>query len=51
MEELLDMESVTIEFDEETLAAIDEKAFRDHQDSREAAIRDLLDEWVKERKE
>jgi len=48
-ETVLDMESVTIEFDEETLAAIDEKAFREHRDSREAAIRDLLDEWLKAR--
>ncbi len=47
----LDMESVTLEFDEETLEAIDEKAFRDHRDCREAAIRDLLDEWLKDRDE
>lgn len=50
-ETVLDMESVTIEFDDETLAAIEEKAFRDHRDSREAAIRDLLDEWLKDREE
>jgi len=51
MEELIDAESVTVEFDEETLAAIDEKAFREHRDNREAAIRDLLDEWLKGRGE
>jgi metal-responsive CopG/Arc/MetJ family transcriptional regulator len=51
MEELIDAESVTVKFDEETLAAIDEKAFQEHRDNREAAIRDLLDEWLKEREE
>jgi len=51
MEELFDAESVTVEFDEETLAAIDEKAFRDHRENREAAVRDLLDRWLKEREE
>ncbi|MFB6108981.1 MAG: ribbon-helix-helix protein, CopG family [Haloplanus sp.] len=45
----LDMETVTVEFDEETLAALDDVAFADHRDNREAAIRDLLDEWVKAR--
>jgi metal-responsive CopG/Arc/MetJ family transcriptional regulator len=50
MEEVLrDMEEVTLEFDEETLEAIDDKAFRDHCDNREAAIRTLLDEWLKDR--
>lgn len=46
-ESRLGLETVTIEFDEETLAAIDEKAFADHRDNREAAIRELLDEWLK----
>jgi metal-responsive CopG/Arc/MetJ family transcriptional regulator len=41
------MDSVTIELSEEELEAVDEKAFRDHRDNREAAIRDLLDEWLK----
>ncbi|MFW6046049.1 MAG: ribbon-helix-helix protein, CopG family [Natronomonas sp.] len=45
----LDLETVTIEFDEDTVAAIDEKAFADHRDSREAAVRELLDEWLKKR--
>lgn len=50
MEEALrDMEEVTLEFDEETLEAIDAKAFSDHRDNREAAIRTLLDEWLKTR--
>jgi len=43
-----DMEEITLEFDEETLEAIDAKAFRDHRDNREAAIRTLLDEYLKE---
>lgn len=48
---LSDLEEVTVEFDEETLEALDSKAFRDHRDNREAAVRDLLDQWVKEREE
>jgi len=47
-EAYLDLESVEIELDEELLEAIDEKAFAEHRDNREAAIRDLLDEWLKE---
>lgn len=38
---------VEIELDEETLARLEEKAFRDHRDSRAAAVSDLLDEWLK----
>jgi hypothetical protein len=45
--ETLDLESVTVAFDEETIEAIDRKAFADHRDNREAAVRDLLDEWLK----
>lgn len=45
----LDMESVTLEFDEEELERIDDIAFADHRDNREAAIRELLDRWLKER--
>lgn len=45
----LDLETVTVEFDEETVVAIDEKAFADHRDNREAAVRELLDEWLKQR--
>lgn len=44
-----DLESVTVAFDEETIEALDEKAFADHRDNREAAIRDCLDEWLKGR--
>jgi metal-responsive CopG/Arc/MetJ family transcriptional regulator len=47
-EAYLDLESVEIELNEELLEAIDEKAFAEHRDNREAAIRDLLDEWLKE---
>jgi len=48
-EAFLDLESVDVELEEELLEAIDEKAFADHRDNRDAAIRDLLDEWLKER--
>ena len=47
-ESRLDMESVIVEFDEDTIAAIDEKAFTEHRNNREAAIRDLLDGWLKQ---
>ncbi|WP_137285162.1 ribbon-helix-helix protein, CopG family [Halorussus salinisoli] len=47
----LDMESVTLELDEEELERIDDIAFADHRDNREAAIRELLDRWLKEREE
>lgn len=47
-ESRLDMESVTVEFDEDTIAAIDEKAFAEHRNNRQAAIRDLLDGWFKQ---
>ncbi|UPV74710.1 ribbon-helix-helix protein, CopG family [Halorussus limi] len=46
----LDMESVTLELDEEELDRIDDIAFADHRDNREAAIRELLDEWLKAQK-
>jgi len=45
----LDLEEVELEMDEALLEAVDEKAFADHRDNREAAIRDLLDEWLKTR--
>ncbi|MGB9931006.1 ribbon-helix-helix protein, CopG family [Haloarcula amylolytica] len=48
-EAFLDLESVEIELDEELLDAIDDKAFADHRDNRDAAVRDLLDEWLKQR--
>ncbi len=40
-------ESVSVSFEEETIEALDEKAFADHRDNRAAAIRDCLDEWLK----
>ena len=43
----LGMEEVEIELDEETLARLEDKAFREHRDSRAAAVSDLLDEWLK----
>ncbi len=47
----LDMTEVTVEFDEEALEQVDELAFRDHREHREAAVRELLDRWLKERAE
>jgi len=44
----LDLEAVELEMDETLLEAVDEKAFADHRDNRDAAIRDLLDEWLKD---
>lgn len=50
MDEVLQtMEEVTLELEEETLEKVEKIAFRDHQDNREAAIRTLLDEWLKTR--
>lgn len=43
------MEEVTIELEDEELDRIDDIAFADHRDNRAAAIRTLLDEWLKER--
>jgi Arc/MetJ-type ribon-helix-helix transcriptional regulator len=47
----LDMEEVTIELEEAEVDAIDDLAFADYRENREAAVRDLLDEWLKEREE
>ncbi|MFB6174046.1 MAG: ribbon-helix-helix protein, CopG family [Halobacteriales archaeon] len=48
-EDVLDMETVTLELEEETVERIDEIAFEDHRENREAAIRELLDQWLKDR--
>lgn len=48
-ESLADLETVTLELEDETIEAVDEKAFAEHRENREAAIRDLLDEWLKTR--
>ena len=48
-ESLADLETVTLELEDETIEAVDEKAFAEHRENREAAIRDLLDEWIKTR--
>ena len=48
---LFDMDEITIELDEEELEEIDRQAFRDHRGNREAAIRSLLDEWLKQRRD
>lgn len=47
----LEMEEVTVEFEEEVLERIDDIAFADHRGHREAAIRTLLDDWLKSRDE
>lgn len=44
----LDMDEVTISLTEEELAAIEDRAFQQHRGNREAAIRDVLDEWLKQ---
>jgi metal-responsive CopG/Arc/MetJ family transcriptional regulator len=44
---LAGMETVTIELDAETLDEVDDIAFSNHRDNRAAAIRTLLDEWLK----
>jgi Arc/MetJ-type ribon-helix-helix transcriptional regulator len=46
----LDMESVTLELSDEEIEQIDDIAFADHRENREAAIRELLDRWLKERR-
>jgi len=48
-EAFLNLEEVDVELDEALLEAVDDKAFADHRDNRDAAIRDLLDEWLKSR--
>ncbi|WP_132059808.1 ribbon-helix-helix protein, CopG family [Halorussus amylolyticus] len=47
----LDLEEVTIELEEAELEQIDDIAFAEYRDNREAAIRDLLDVWLKGREE
>jgi ATP-dependent protease Clp ATPase subunit len=48
-ESLADLEAVTLELEEDAIEAVDEKAFTEHRGNRDAAIRDLLDEWLKTR--
>jgi len=48
---LAEMETVAVELEEETLDAVDDIAFADHRENRAAAIRTLLDEWLKTRDE
>jgi hypothetical protein len=45
---LSEMSEVTIELDEEELAELEDRAFKDHRGNTEAAIRTVLDEWLKE---
>jgi metal-responsive CopG/Arc/MetJ family transcriptional regulator len=46
-----DMDDVELELTEAELDAIDDLAFKHHRENREAAIRELLDQWLKERDE
>jgi metal-responsive CopG/Arc/MetJ family transcriptional regulator len=46
-----ELTEVTVEFDEETLEDVDKLAFRNHRENREAAVRELLDRWLKTRAE
>ena len=48
-QDFLDMNSVSIEFTAEELEQIDDIAFAHHRENRDAAIRDLLDQWLKTR--
>ena len=48
-ENFLDMDEVTIELEEGELEEIDKLAFENHRDNRDAAIRELLDQWLKQR--
>lgn len=48
-ESLADLEAVTLELEDDTIEAVDEQAFTEHRGNRAAAIRDLLDEWLKTR--
>jgi len=50
-EAFLDLEAIDVELNEGLLEAVDEKAFADHRDNRDAAVRDLLDEWLKQKGE
>jgi hypothetical protein len=43
------IETVTVELDEETIEAVEDVAFTDHRGNHAAAIRSLLDEWLRER--
>ncbi|MFH5845368.1 ribbon-helix-helix protein, CopG family [Haladaptatus sp. CMAA 1909] len=44
-----DMDSVTLGFTAEELEQIDDVAFAHHRENRDAAIRELLDQWLKAR--
>jgi hypothetical protein len=46
-----DMDQVTLELDEATVEKLEDIAWTDHRGNREAAIRDLLDEWLRARDE
>jgi Arc/MetJ-type ribon-helix-helix transcriptional regulator len=50
-QDFLDMESVTFELTSEELEQIDKLAFENHRENHDAAIRELLDQWLKARDE
>ncbi|MDY6817063.1 MAG: ribbon-helix-helix protein, CopG family [Halobacteriales archaeon] len=43
------MERVTIMFEEETKESLERLANRDHNGDRDAAVRELMDEWLEQR--
>lgn len=47
MDDSLEMDEVTIELEDETLERVDTLAFENHRGNRAAALRTLLDEWLK----
>ncbi|WP_266081132.1 ribbon-helix-helix protein, CopG family [Haladaptatus caseinilyticus] len=50
-QDFLDMESVTLELTSEELERVDDIAFANHRENRDAALRELLDQWLKGRDE
>lgn len=48
---LSDMETVTVELTEEEVDVIDDIAFREHRENREAAMRGLLADWLATRED
>lgn len=45
----LDMEEISIELEAEEVDQLDDIAFANHRENRDAAIRSLLDTWLKQR--
>jgi len=49
IERVEDMEQIAIQLDDDVLDAVDKKAFKDHRENREAALRSLLNDWLQKR--